>query len=331
LIIDAHTHLFSPSVQADREPYASRDPFFGYLHSSPKARMVAVSELLADMDAAGVDKVVVVGWPWQRGDVCREQNDWLMEVARQHADRVIALGTIQPLDGHEAVTELRRCVESGLAGVGELNADGQEFRLDDPGFLSVAHAAAEMGVPMLLHTNEPVGHVYPGKGQLSLADIYAFIRACPELRLVLAHWGGGFPFYELMPEVRAAARNVFYDSAASPLLYTPEVFGAVIGVVGAEKVLFGSDYPLILYPKRQKTPSFAPMLDEVKGMGLPAAALADVLGPNAMRVYLSSPVTARSVVSDEAVSPKPGDCSPALAPERSAGASVAKDARNDPS
>jgi hypothetical protein len=247
--------------------------------------MVAVSELLADMDAAGVDRVVAVGWPWQRGDICREQNDWLMEVVRRHGDRVIALGTVQPLDGPAAMAELRRCVEGGLAGVGELNADGQGFRLDDPRFLALAHAATEMGMPMLLHTNEPVGHVYPGKGSLSQADVYAFIKAVPELRLVLAHWGGGFPFYELMPEVRAAARNVFYDLAASPLLYRPEVFRTVIGVVGAEKVIFGSDYPLILYPKRQTTPSFSPLLEEVGGLGLPADLRTRVLGQNALRVY----------------------------------------------
>jgi predicted TIM-barrel fold metal-dependent hydrolase len=251
--------------------------------------MVSVPELLADMAAAGVGKVVVAGWPWQHGALCREQNTWLMDLARQYPDRVIALATVQPQDGDAAIRELRRCVEGGLAGLGELNADGQGFGLDDPGVMALANAATEMGVPIMLHTNEPVGHVYPGKGRLALADVYAFIRACPELRLVLAHWGGGFPFYELMPEVRTAARHVFYDSAASPLLYTPEIFRTVIDLVGADKVLFGSDYPLLLYPKRQRTPSFSPMLDEVNSVGLPAAALADVLGQNAMRVYLSSP------------------------------------------
>ena len=105
-IVDAHTHLFSPAVQADRGRYAAADPFFGHLYSSPRAAMVSVAEMLADMDAASVDRAVVVGWPWQRGDLCREQNDWLMAVARQHADRLIVLGTVQPLDGPEAIAEL---------------------------------------------------------------------------------------------------------------------------------------------------------------------------------------------------------------------------------
>ena len=53
------------------------------------------------------------------------------------------------------------------------------------------------------------------------------------------------PFYALMPEVKAALKNVYFDTAASPFLYTPQVYGQVAQLVGAEKILFGSDYPLI--------------------------------------------------------------------------------------
>src|SRR5205085_2434991 len=64
------------------------------------------------------------------------------------------------------------------------------------------------------------------------------------LRVVLAHWGGGLPFYELMPEVAELARGVAYDSAASAYLYDWRVFRQVAAIVGAERVLFATDYPL---------------------------------------------------------------------------------------
>jgi predicted TIM-barrel fold metal-dependent hydrolase len=285
MIIDAHTHLFSPEIVADRARYTQRDSFFDYLYSNPKARIVGAAEMIAAMDAAGVDKAIVAGWPWQGNDVCIEQNTWLMEVARQYPNRLITLCTVQPNAGDAAIREFRRCLENGMAGAGELNADGQGFRLDDDGLLNLARAAVELNAPIMLHTNEPVGHHYPGKGQLPLAAIYALVKALPHLRVVLAHWGGGFPFYELMPEVRTTAQNVFYDTAASPLLYAPNIFRAAINIVGDHRVLFGSDFPLILYPKRQKEPGMQPFLDEVRGVGLSTTELANVLSNNARMVF----------------------------------------------
>jgi predicted TIM-barrel fold metal-dependent hydrolase len=297
MIVDAHTHLFSPEVITQRARYLERDAFFGALYRSPRARTIGAAELIAAMDASGVECAVVAGWAWQHHEICVEQNTWLIEIARQYPQRLIVLCTVQPNAGDAAIRELQRCIESGLAGVGELNADGQGFRLDDATFVQLARAAIELGVPLLLHTNEPVGHAYPGKGQLSLAVIYALVRQLPDLRLVLAHWGGGYPFYELMPEVRAASQNVFYDTAASPLLYAPTIFRTVINIVGADKILFGSDYPLILYPKRQKEPAMQPFLDEVRNAGLTNEELEKILGRNARRVFTRTSLTTRCDVA----------------------------------
>ncbi len=284
MIIDAHTHIFSPSVIADRASYSERDPFFGELYSGRAARLIGAAELIAAMDAAGVDKAVLAGWPWQSHEICVEQNSWTLGIAQQYPDRLYALAAIQPGAGAAARHELERCIAAGMVGLGELNADGQQFRLDDADFLALARRAAELRVPLLLHTNEAVGHNYPGKGRLPLADVYTLIKAVPDLRLILAHWGGGFPFYELMREVRKAAGHVYYDSAASPLLYSSQIFRTVVDLVGGDKVLFGSDFPLILYPKRQTAPDYAPFLAEVRAVGLPAETLAQVLGGNAQRV-----------------------------------------------
>jgi predicted TIM-barrel fold metal-dependent hydrolase len=48
-----------------------------------------------------------------------------------------------------------------------------------------------------------------------------------------------------MPEVPQVIQNVYFDTAASPFLYRPEVFATVAGLVGADRILFGTDYPLL--------------------------------------------------------------------------------------
>jgi predicted TIM-barrel fold metal-dependent hydrolase len=50
------------------------------------------------------------------------------------------------------------------------------------------------GMPLLLHTNETIGHSYPGKGKTPLERFYELILSFPRLRIILGHWGGGLPF-----------------------------------------------------------------------------------------------------------------------------------------
>ena len=99
-----------------------------------------------------------------------------------------------------------------------------------------------------------------------------------ELGIVIydpAHWGGGLPFYELMPEIGLALRNVTYDTAASTYLYRPQVFDIVARIVGADRVVWGSDYP-VLGQRR--------FLDAAR-QWLPEEAVDPVLGGNAARLY----------------------------------------------
>ena len=98
---------------------------------------------------------------------------------------------------------------------------------------------------LLTHASEPVGHIYPGKGSVTPDMLYPFITNFPDLPVVCAHWGGGLPFYALMPEVKEALKNVYFDTAASPFLYRPGIYSQVSQLVGAERILFGTDYPLL--------------------------------------------------------------------------------------
>ena len=162
--------------------------------------------------------------------------------------------------------------------MGELAVYEGGFSVDAlPGLGEVMDVCLEKDAPLLLHTNEPVGHAYPGKTPMRLADLYTFLKAFPRNRIILAHWGGGLFFYGLMKkEVRDVLKNVWFDTAASPFLYTPQVYRIAAEIAGADRILFGSDYPLIR-PKRY--------LDEMRDSGLPREDMDRIVGGNAAALF----------------------------------------------
>ncbi|MBI4790599.1 MAG: amidohydrolase family protein [Chloroflexi bacterium] len=103
--------------------------------------------------------------------------------------------------------------------------------------------------------------------------------------MILAHWGGGLFFYEMMPEVRKTLRNVWYDTAASPLVFPTEtIFRVALQCVDRSKLLYASDYPLLLYPRAHREPDILPFVREIEGLGLDADTLAGIMGENAARL-----------------------------------------------
>jgi hypothetical protein len=160
-----------------------------------------------------------------------------------------------------------------MRGIGELAFyDRNVSARDIKNLAIIMQPLAGRKIPLLLHTNEPVGHPYPGKSMESLQPIYQLLLALPDVTVILAHWGGGFFFYELMPEVASAARNVYYDTAASPLLYQPQIYALAHKIVGPTRILFGSDYPLIsparYFQELQKSSLQDSILKKIKGLNL---------------------------------------------------------------
>ena len=275
-IVDAHTHLFPAEIVSDRSSFLARDGWFGTLYASPTIVMVSPEEMIASMDDAGIDASVVCGWPWRDPGLCRIQNDYLAEVHARYSDRLAWLAIVNPLD-KRAAEEIEHAASMGAVGIGELNADAQAFAWDDPDPLGSMIEACRAGdLPILMHCSEPVGHSYPGKGTATPDKILRFLETYPDVRVVAAHWGGGLPFFEMMPEVARLTANVVYDSAASTYLYTRNVFPVVERLVGSTRMVFGSDYPL-LSQKR--------FLNRTMTSSLSDAGIADILGNNADRIF----------------------------------------------
>lgn len=276
MLIDFHTHIVPPRIKNDRDRYVKSDPCFTVLYASPKAKLATADELIASMDREGIDVSVVLNIGWTRHELCVETNDYILESIARYPKRLVGFCTVQPRSLEAALEEIERCARAGIRGVGEIRPDAQLVNLGSREAVApLVEAITRNNLILLTHASEPVGHQYAGKGSVTPAVLYPFIMSFPDLTLVCAHWGGGLPFYTLMPEVKKAMSNVFFDTAASPFLYTPQIYSQAVQLVGADRILFGSDYPL-LAPRR--------LLKEIKSLNLPEATERLILGGNAARL-----------------------------------------------
>ena len=280
MIIDAHTHLLPSSVVKNRRSFFRRDAAFRLLYENEKARLARPEDLLENMDREGVRQAVICGFPWNDPALCREGNDFLWECQARYPGRFLPLACFSLRSLREAEKERDRCLLKGFAGIGELafyrgNLSSEIIRR----LTAVLKPLRGKSVPVLLHTNEPVGHPYPGKISGGLLPVFRLLQALPDVTFILAQWGGGFFFYELMPEVANAAAKVFYDTAASPFLYRPLIYSLALKIIGPDRILFGSDYPL-LTPQRY--------FFEMAEARLSAPVQARIQGLNAERLFLAN-------------------------------------------
>jgi predicted TIM-barrel fold metal-dependent hydrolase len=276
VIIDFHTHIFPPWLKERRDEYVKSDRCFSLLYSQPKTRMATAEELLASMDEAGIDLSVVLNAGWVSHELCVKTNDYILDSVSRYPTRLVGFCAIQPRAGDAAIAEIERCAKAGAKGIGELRADVQGFDLADKKTMKpLVDAVLKHNLIFLTHSSEPVGHEYSGKGSITPDILYSFITAFPNLKLVCAHWGGGLPFYALMPEVAKALANVFFDTAATVFLYKPEIFEQMSRIIGSDKILFGTDYPL-MHQNR--------VLAQVQSSQLPEKDKARILGANAQKL-----------------------------------------------
>lgn len=268
--IDAHVHLYPREVNADPAGWARTADENQWAALSLRVRrngtrvqsFPSVQTLLCDMDAGGVDRAVLLGWYWEHPATARLQNRFFAECLGEHRDRFAAFATFHPSAGLEATrAEIYRCRDAGFSGLGELSPHAQGFSCRDAGFLAALELAAELRLPVNLHVTDPESGNYPGRVETPLRDFLELARAFPNVNFILAHWGGRLPL--LHPEARELG-NIYYDTAASPLLYDVGIWAKFREVVPDERILFGSDYPLNIYPREQPEPDLARFVAEAR-------------------------------------------------------------------
>jgi predicted TIM-barrel fold metal-dependent hydrolase len=226
---------------------------------------------------------VAFSFGWSDPGLIREGNAYVLDAMHRYPGRIYGMAVTQPTAGTQAVYDLEDCAKAGMLGVGELMPHGQDYRLSDIDLLRpLLEVVSRHNLLVLSHCSEPIGHLYHGKGDVTLPDIVTFLTAFPDVRFVAAHWGGGLPFYTLMPEIQRITNNVWYDTAATIYLYRPDIFRTVANLVGPDRILFGSDFGLL----QQKR-----VISHIQQAGLDENSLDMILGQNAQTLLNSHPTT----------------------------------------
>jgi predicted TIM-barrel fold metal-dependent hydrolase len=277
LIIDIHTHIFPPEICRDRKSYFPGEPAFELLYrDEKKGPLSTAGGLIKAMNRDGIQASVTFGFPWRKQELNQRSNDYVLEAMARYPERILGFACLNP-ELPQAVSEGERCLRAGMKGLGELAlysslAGGSWFERMFP----LVELATDWDVPVLLHINEPVGHQYPGKGRQPFWELYELIKTFPTTRFILAHWGGGLWWYQLMKrEVKEVLANTYFDTAASPFLYRPEIYEFAVKLIGTGKILYGSDYPLLGLER---------YLKEMDQAGLLSRQQEAILGGNSQRV-----------------------------------------------
>ncbi len=266
---------------------------------------------LRDMDAAGVDVHVLSATPQtymydQEAAVGVAasvlQNDQMAAHIAAHPDRFMGIATLPMQAPEKAADELKRAItKKGLKGA-MFGSNVMGKNLDDPSFEPLWATAEELGAFMVIHPTSVAGadrlkSYYlrnlignPLDTTIAAASLYfgGVLDRHPKLNFVLVHGGGFTPFqaarwehgWRVRPEPKVnvktepkdIAKRFFYDT----ILHSAPVLEFLIGHVGADRVLLGSDYP---YDMEMRD-----CANHVKGLKISAADKTTILGAHAEKM-----------------------------------------------
>jgi hypothetical protein len=249
-IIDSHVHLYPPEINQDPSGWArlNAEKHWEILCTRRRKEgsfvqlFPTVTELLKSMDDACVERSVLLGWYWESQHSCDIQNAFYKECFKAHPDRFSVFASIHPsTKGLKA--RIKQLRDDGFCGLGELSPHSQGVKVMDAHFIELVEVATEFNLPLNIHVSDPEGKRYPGYVETPLEDLFLLIKTFPVTTFILAHYGGLLPIK--FPDV-LQYKHTYFDTAALPLIYKKATWSHMLNQT--ERVIFGSDYPLRLYP-----------------------------------------------------------------------------------
>ena len=188
--------------------------------------------------------ILTSSWPFRTQALCEEQNRIVEDALAALPGKALGFCVVLPAAGEAALQEAARCLDRGFAGIGELDPWGQGFALDDPWFQRLCDLCEERQRLMCLYTSFGVGEAYPGKSGLLPNAVLQLAASRPNLMLLLPHYGGGLPFYAMMPEVAKTLKNTWFDTAPDSQPLRARAAACAAQCLANGHLLYGSGIPL---------------------------------------------------------------------------------------
>ena len=226
MIFDAHTHIFPDKVA--EKAAKNIGTFYGY----PMALDGRVESLLAEMDECGIDRALVHSVATTAKQT-RNINDFIADEVNMHPDRFTGFMAMHQ-DTPDMVNEVERALGLGLKGV-KIHPDIQQAALSDERFFPM-YERIEGVVPLLAHTGD-ARYAFSNPDQ-----VLKVLARFPKLTMICAHLGGHSVWDQALEML--AGTGVYVDTSSSLFWLSPEKAVTLIRAFGADRVLFGTDFPM---------------------------------------------------------------------------------------
>jgi predicted TIM-barrel fold metal-dependent hydrolase len=244
--IDVHTHAWKSALRVEDAPTESQEAMGRYFRYQPLHQTVPeMAEMYRKLKMA----FVVFTVDGERGASRRITNEEIAELAHQHADVAIPFASINPHRGAEGVRLATRLISEYKVKGFKFHPSVQEFFPNDRMAYPLYEAIAEAKLPALFHTGQTgVGAGTRGGGGIRLKYSHPMLlddvaADFPDMPIILAH--PSFPWQEEALSVATHKPNVYIDLSGWSPKYFPPILVRYINSILQDKMLFGSDWPVI--------------------------------------------------------------------------------------
>ena len=223
---DIHTHVY-PDAIAQK----ATDSVKEFYHIGGANMSGTTAMLLERLQAAGISRSLILPVAL-RPDRVQGINDFILSETQQHPE-FVGFRTVHA--GMDRIgDEVQRIMDMGLRGI-KLHPDSQRFHIDDLRLYPM-YEAMEGKIPIMLHMGD---HRYDYSHPVKLRKI---LDQFPRLQAIAAHFGG-YSMYETAYDLLKDTDCIF-DVSSSLMFMEPGVPEKFINLYGAERMAYGTDYPL---------------------------------------------------------------------------------------